>query len=203
MTAEPGSLEETLTLVRAAQGGDRGATDSLFQRYYPFVLQVVALRMGQPASVLHEREDLVQEAFLDAFRGLERFEHQGEGSFRNWLATIVTARVRDGWRRAGALKRGAGQARARGDAGSSLLSASFLADGGATPSEDAAARELEASIEGALLTLPDRERSAVELRRLCGLEYSDIADELELPSEGAARALVARGLARLAERIPG
>lgn len=190
----------TRDLVAAAQAGDGGASDQLFRRYYPWVLQVSALRMGEPLRALLEREDLVQEALLEAFRGLTRFEHQSEGSFRNWLATIVAARVNDGWRRASAQKRGAERVRSFA-AQSSVLSASLLPGPGASPSEHAAARELEERLEAALLALPARERSAVELRRLCGLEYADVAAELGLPTEGAARALVARALTRLADAV--
>lgn len=194
---------DTRDLVAAAQAGDSDATDQLFRRYYPWVLQVSALRMGEPLRNVLEREDLVQEALLDAFRGLARFEHRDEGSFRNWLATIVSARVSDGWRRMSAQKRGAGAVRsfATASGGSSVLTASLFPDAGASPSEEAAARELEERIETAMLALPARERSAVELRRLCGLEYADIASELQLPTEGAARALVARALTRLAEAM--
>lgn len=191
----------TRELVAAAQAGDDDASDRLFRRYYPWVLQVSALRVGEPLRALLEREDLVQEALLDAFRGLERFEHRDEGSFRNWLATIVAARVRDGWRRESALKRAAPRARGFEAGASSVLTASLFPDAGASPSEHAAARELEQRIETAMLALPARERSAIELRKLCGLEYEAIASELELPTEGAARALVARALTRLAEAL--
>jgi RNA polymerase sigma-70 factor (ECF subfamily) len=195
------ALEATRELVAQAQAGDRSATDALFHRYYPVVLRVVALRMGEPLRDALDREDLVQEALLQAFQGLERFEPRSEGSFRSWLATIVVRRVQEAWRARGARKRGEGRERPFADQGSSLLTASLLPGVAPTPSADAAARELEERIEAALLELPERERRAVELRRLCGVEYDEVAAELGLPSEGAARALVARALTRLAERL--
>jgi RNA polymerase sigma-70 factor (ECF subfamily) len=191
----------TRELLAGAQAGDAAATDALLRRYTPFVLRVVGLRMGEPLRNVLEREDLVQEALLHAFQSLERFEHGSEGSFKSWLATIVARRVSAAWREQKTQRRGDGRERPFAAAASSLLSARLFPGGGPTPSADAAARELEERIESALLALPERERRAIELRRLCGLEYAEVAAELELATEGAARALVARALTRLAERL--
>ena len=187
---------ESYLLVRSAQGGDPQAREALFLRYRPWVMQVVALRMGRPLREIADCEDLVQETLFHAFERLESFEYRSEGSFRRWLAEIVHRRVADLWRSVHAQKRGEGRQPRRGASGS-VLSASLFEGNLPTPSQAAMGRETEERIEDALLALEDRDRRVIELRRLCELSYVEIAESMELPTEGAARALFARALAKL------
>ena len=60
-------------------------------------------------------------------------------------------------------------------------------------------RETLEAYEAGLMKLTDEQREAVVLRVEMGLTYQEIADAMESPSPNAARMLVARGLARLAE----
>lgn len=134
---------------------------------------------------------------MHAFVSLDRFDHRSEGSFRNWLASIVENRIRDRWRRSTALKRGDGKVRPFSAFGSSVLSESILAGKQATPSQEAVGHETEERLEAALLALDERSRRAIELRRLCGMSYAEVAVEMGLGTESSARAMVARALARL------
>lgn len=138
---------------------------------------------------------------MHAFVNLDRFDHRSEGSFRNWLASIVENRIRDQWRRSTALKRGAGRARPFGAYGSSVLSESILVGKNTTPSQEAMGLETEERLEAALLALDERSRRAIELRRLCGMSYAELASEMGLGSESSARAMVARALARLSQLL--
>lgn len=70
-------------LVRAAQNGDHDAFESLLRRNDP-ELRILATRIvGWSAT-----DDVLQEAYLRAFRALAKFE-PGRGSFKAWLCRIV------------------------------------------------------------------------------------------------------------------
>lgn len=75
--------EDDLSLVLAAQQGDRTAFEELVKRHQPACLKLAI-------SVLHEREsaeDEVQNAFFKAWEHLGRF--QRDSRFLTWLSRIV------------------------------------------------------------------------------------------------------------------
>lgn len=168
---------------------------ALLTRYYPRVSRVVALRMGRKLEEFVDQEDIIQESMLDAFCGLASFEIRGEGSFLSWMATIVENKIRSGLRHMQAEKRGGGALRPMGSEGSVLLD-SFEGTSVPTPSQHAVRNELSERLEHALLSLPPRQRRAVDMHRICKMSYREIADELGL-AESSARALVARALGRV------
>ncbi len=57
---------------------------------------------------------------------------------------------------------------------------------------------MEERLEAALLQLESRHRRVIDLRRLCGFSYEEIAKEMNLGSEATARSLFARALNKLA-----
>lgn len=193
-------LEETERLVRGAQAGEGDALEALFARYLPRVRQMVALRLGRRIAAMEECEDLVQEALLGAFRDLGSFEHRSVGSFRNWLAKIALNRVREDARRAGAAKRGLGRV-VEVDLAASAVLADTVLRRDPSPSEVARANELQERLESALLELSERECRVIELRRVGGLSFDEIALELGLGGASSARSLFARALQRLSERL--
>lgn len=190
----------TLQLVAAARGGDRAASDELFARLLPRVRKIVALRMGCRETDLWEREDLVQETLLDAFRSLEGFEPRGEGALCHWLARLVQNNLIDHVRRGHAQRRDEGR-RARRPDRSTVLTDSVLGTERSTPSQMAQASETERKVEEALLAMDERERRAIELRKLCDLSFEEMAAELGLGGASSARSLYSRAMAELAKRL--
>ena len=195
------TFTETIHLVVSAQQGSSECLEQLFDRYLPRVRQMVALRLGERLAQLESCDDLVQETLLDAFRSLDGFEHRTVGSFRNWLASIATNRVRASARRAGARKRGAGAERRFSDYESRILTESVFAGRELSPADSAVESELATRIESALLELSERDRRIIELRRIAEMSFEEIAAELELGSEASARAQFARSLRRLDARL--
>ena len=70
-------------LVEAARAGDQAAFGALVERYQHVVIRTAAAVVGRR----DEAEDVAQEAFLRAFRGIGRF--RGEASVKTWLLTIA------------------------------------------------------------------------------------------------------------------
>src|SRR5581483_10330401 len=78
------SMSAELTdLVEAARAGDRQAFDELVRRTYAETY-TLALRLTANEE---DARDVVQEAYLRAFKGLKRF--RGESSFTTWLYRIT------------------------------------------------------------------------------------------------------------------
>src|SRR4051812_39179732 len=79
-----GSLGPTdATLVLAARSGEAWAQEALFRRYSRMVNGLAYRILGRDADV----DDLVQDSFLEALRGLERLDNPQ--AFASWLGSIV------------------------------------------------------------------------------------------------------------------
>jgi RNA polymerase sigma-70 factor (ECF subfamily) len=79
----PGESGRDTALARRAGEGDRQAFDELYRRHADSVYR----RLGRLVGPDPDREDLVQQVFLDALRGLPGF--RGEAAFSTWLYRIV------------------------------------------------------------------------------------------------------------------
>lgn len=195
-------LMTTLHLVQAAQGGDDEAREELARKYYPVIRQIVALRMGRTLRQFSDCEDIAQESIMDALMGLPGFKVSSEGTFIHWLAGIVRNNIRDHLRRLHAQKRGHGQVRSFATlGGNSILHYSIFQNQGPTPSQEVNALELHERLEDALLKMTPRHRKVIELRRLCNMEFEEVADEMELGNAASARALFARAMSRLSKLL--
>src|SRR5215813_14630617 len=79
----PRERPELEELVRAAQAGDRPAFDELVRRTYVDTY-TLALRLTANEE---DARDVVQESYLRAWRGLDRF--RGDAQFSTWLYRIT------------------------------------------------------------------------------------------------------------------
>jgi len=150
-----GMVDERALLERA-RAGDGQAFDLLVRAHFPRVY-AIAFRL---AGNHEDAEDLAQEAFVRAHRGLALY--RGESSFSTWIYRIAVHLARDRFRRAGRRP------------GVELLVADELSGAGG-PAEDLDGRELRRVIVDAIGRLPERLRTALVLRALEGLDYEDVA----------------------------
>ena len=134
-----------------------------------------AYRMTRNA---HDAEDLVQETFLRAYRGFDRFEPGT--NIRAWLFTILHRVRTDAFRRAGR----------------SPQTVEMTDDGPAVPAPQEALASGVEDIERALLGLPEAFRTAVVLRDVEELTYDEIARALSIPI-GTVMSRIHRGRALL------
>ena len=93
-----GPPDPDVATLLAAQRGDAAACRRLFVAHQRRVHNLVWRMLGS-----HARrpivEELVQEAFLRAFRSLPRFVHDGRARFSTWLLSIATRTAIDELRR--------------------------------------------------------------------------------------------------------
>ena len=71
------------TLIYRAQTGDEQAFADLMKEYYPFVYAIVTRIVKNS----HDAEEVVQDAFLNAYRGLTQLEDTTK--FKSWLGKIA------------------------------------------------------------------------------------------------------------------
>ncbi len=149
--------------VDAARAGDSGAFETLVLRYQARIVNYASAMVHDTGAA----EDVAQEVFVRAWRGLGRF--RGESAFRTWLYRIAANVART------QLDRRGRQARI---ADRSLDDETETLQAGDVPS---AALDAETSlvtreaIDRALAELPEELRLALVLRDVEGLDYKEIA----------------------------
>jgi RNA polymerase sigma-70 factor (ECF subfamily) len=121
-----------------------------------------------------DARDVVQDAFLRAYRGLPRFK--GEAKFSSWLYRITLNLCRD-WirreRRAPIVPTPAG------------ADPNAFADEQVSPSvsveELVGRRQMSDAVARALAELPEDQRTAILMKEYHGLTFQEIADTLQCP----------------------
>jgi RNA polymerase sigma-70 factor (ECF subfamily) len=168
------AVDEDQRLVHRAKAGDVGAFEALVRRYERWVFTLALRMVGNRGDA----EDVAQEVFLKAYRGLPGF--RGGSRFSTWLYAIASHHclnhlaARDS--RARRAERTAGFPDGRGGEPSSALDR--VAD--ATPGPDAVLerREMRRMIQHELLQLAEHHRIVLILRDIQGMSYEDIAATL-------------------------
>ncbi len=183
--------EEERVLMEKAKTGDGSAFDEMTRRYseraYSVAYQMLASH--------DDARDLVQDAFLEVFRTLERFNTRYR--FSTWLYRIlinkcINYRKRESRRRMfsfpdyGTRNSGAGR----------QFLISNLPSSEKTPHEMLESDELRRSIMDALDTLSERHRTVVVLFDLEGLSHKQIAEILQCP-EGTVMSRLHHGRLKL------
>jgi RNA polymerase sigma-70 factor (ECF subfamily) len=151
-------------LARIANG-DLDALEELYDRYKTMAYSI-AYRITNDATLA---EDVVQDAFLGAWRNAARYL-EGRGSVKTWLLSIVHHRAIDAIRR----RRPTTQLPEREEVPPASLT---LPDVWA---EVSAGLDAEA-VRGALAVLSDVQREAIELAYFSGLTQQEIAARTATP----------------------
>src|SRR5271155_4136140 len=176
-------------LVTELQAGSDAAFDWLVTYYHGNVYNLVYGILSDPADAA----DVTQEVFLHAFRGIRGFRRGS--SLKTWLYRISVRQAlnhrRWFWRHQ--------RQQVSIDAEEAGEKPAFeLKDGEATPFEQYAADETQATVRRALSQVPALFRSAVILRDLEGLSYEEVAEVLEV-SVGTVKSRILRGRRMLKE----
>lgn len=167
MTQETADAE----LVRRVQGGETRAFDILVQKYQHKILHLIGRYVHDPVAA----QDVAQEAFIKAYRGLRNF--RGESAFYTWLYRIAinTAKnylVTESRRTPDYEVNAEDAEHLNGESGLKEY---------ATPERELLSEEIKRHIFKAMEDLPEDLRSAIVLRELEGMSYEEIAQVMECP----------------------
>ncbi len=170
-------------LIRQAQNGSRDAFDALVKQYDQAVLRLALHLTGSESDA----QDILQEAFLKAYRYLGNFRF--ECSFYTWIYRIVTNLCLDLLRRR--KTRREDQAVIVDASGEELDLLSNVSDDRsmANPDRELQRKELGARIQEALEQLTPRERMVFELKHYQGLKLRAIGEMLNTTEETAKNTL--------------
>lgn len=145
--------------------GELGALDDLYERYKTMAYSI-AYRITNDATLA---EDVVQDAFLGAWRNAARYV-EGRGSVKTWFLAIVHHRAIDAVRR----RRPTSELPEREDVPPPSMR---LPDVWAEVSS-----RLDAdTVRGVLAVLPDLQREAIELAYFSGLTQVEVAERTSTP----------------------
>jgi RNA polymerase sigma-70 factor, ECF subfamily len=162
--------------IRGAQQGSVSDLEALFRHHWPRAYRAAYLVVHDSGAA----EDIAQEAFLAAVRGLDRFDRRRP--FGPWLHRIVVNRAID-WSRARALRRESANAALEHVAASDV------------PDNPHAQ-----TLAGALAGLSPEHRAVIVLRHLLEYTPGEIAELLGLP-RGTVNSRLRRGLDELAANL--
>jgi RNA polymerase sigma-70 factor (ECF subfamily) len=169
-TSDVATGPDDLELVARSQAGDTSAFNELVTRYrnraYAMIYNMV--RNEQDAW------DLAQDGFLKAWKSISRF--RGQSSFYTWLYRILMNVTIDAMRR----KQIEG-----GTEFDDQIGLQNIAPGAATapksemePAERMSDKEIRLRIDEAIAKLSPEHRTAIVMREIDGLEYTEIAEQM-------------------------
>jgi RNA polymerase sigma-70 factor, ECF subfamily len=169
--AKPGSigaedLARDEALVAAARAGDHAAYTALYQRH----ARRAYARLTQLVGPTSEREDLLQQIFLELYRALPRF--RSESSLATFLHGIVVHVAFDHLRR-----------RRRQPQDFSAIELDEMIDADPTPEDRARRRDELTQVMGLLEKMKPAKRIAFSLVAISGLSLDEAAAILEVSSD--------------------
>jgi len=175
--------EDSVLIARAVRG-DSAAYEEIVKRYQQVAFRTAYVVTGSAPDA----EDAAQEAFVKAYRALDRF--RPDAPFRPWLLRIVANEARNRVRSSGRRQH------------LDLRLAEGFRPGDAAPSPEAVAvaaderRHLLALVNA----LSDEDRRVIACRYFLELSSEETAAALGVP-EGTVKSRLSRALARLRTQV--
>jgi len=158
-------------LVERVQRGDKTAYDVLVRKYQHKIIKLVSRYVHDPEAA----QDVAQEAFLKAYRGLRSF--RGDSAFYTWLYRISINTAKNYLVQ---------QSRRSPDLEVDPQEAEYYEGASAlkendTPERHLLTEEIERTVYRAIRELPDDLKTAITLRELEGMSYEQIAEAMDCP----------------------
>ena len=165
-------------IIARARRGDADAFEQLVEAYRNQVFRLALRMCGNEADA----DEVAQEAFLSAWKGLPNF--RGESRFSTWLYQLTTHAVIDLMRRE------------KRQAAAEDIDGITAADYGPSPQQQAERAETRREVRAALMQLPEEYRQVLLLRFMQELSYEEIGQALKLPA-GTVKSRLNRAKAQL------
>jgi len=181
------STDDDVTELPKPRKGDRPAFEKEALHHFAD-LRKLSLRLTRNRA---DADDLVQDAYLRAFRGFQLFTPGT--NLRAWLQTILRNVARNRWR---------DQHRARelADGAEAAGTTEMRAPGEASPEQGLLNQVMAPPLQQALESMPKELRDAVWLRDVEELSYAEIAQRLRIPA-GTVMSRISRGRRQLHDRL--
>ncbi len=178
-------------LVDRVQLGDKKAFGLLVSKYQRKLMRLVSRLVRDQA----EAEDVVQEAFIKAYRALPQF--RGDSAFYTWLYRIGINTAKNYLVTQGR--------RMPTSTDSDIQEAETFDDGEQlrdinTPESMLATKQIAETVNIAMEALPEELRVAITLREIEGLSYDEIALAMGCPI-GTVRSRIFRAREAIAEKL--
>ena len=174
--------------MQLVSGGDTTAFEQLVERHQALVAGTVARMLGSNSDV----EDIAQQVFIRVWKSARRYVPRAK--FTTWLLKITRNLVFNELRRA---KR---HAHVPLQVEPGTEDPPLKDETQSPPDASLLEVELQQTIEGAILQLPEAQRMALVLRRYEQLSYEQIAEVLDL-SVPAVKSVLFRARTELRSRL--
>ena len=177
-------------LVERVQKGDKRAFDLLISKYQHRIVSLVARYVSDPS----EAQDVAQEAFIKAYRAIDRF--RGDSAFYTWLYRIAINTAKN-WLVAKKRRPPASDIDAA-DAEQYDIESRLKEQG--TPENEMLREEIKRTVYDTIAELPEDLRTAIMLREMEGMSYEDIALTMDCPI-GTVRSRIFRAREAIDEKL--
>ncbi|MGA0089544.1 MAG: RNA polymerase sigma factor RpoE [Burkholderiaceae bacterium] len=167
-------IPSDLDLVQRVKNGDREAFNLLVLKYQRKVSRLVGRLVRNP----DEADDVVQEAFIKAYRALPQF--RGDSAFYTWLYRIAVNTAKNHLVSQGKRPISLSELTSNDPYEESFELPVVTTDNN-TPEAELMSRQVAEAVNRAVLALPEELRTALSLREIDGLSYEEIAEAMNCP----------------------
>lgn len=178
-------------LIQKCKQGDKNAFDSLMLKYQDRVFNIIFRLVGDKDLA----SDLVQETFINAYKGLKNFKEQS--AFFTWLFRIATNATRNNNRKNAKNKIVSISKYESSESNNNWLESISKEK---EPSENIEKEENNILVQNAILSLEEPYRTAIVLRDIDGLSYEEMQEILHCPI-GTVRSRIHRARNLLKEKL--
>jgi len=179
MIATAGRETSDAELVAAIRAGDDSAFEELYRRYQPRIARFVRGMLHDAARC----EDVAQEAFLSALRGMRATD--AEINFKPWIYKIARNAAIDSYRR----NNHAVEVSMDADDGLRASDRTRLVGADASPDAALVTKQRLDHLQGAFDELSDVHTRVLVMRELEGMSYREIGQQLDLTRPAVESAL--------------